>query len=155
VASGSVLLPYDITLGAVWTYRTSKPFNNRAGRDLNNDTFNTDFVPGTTYNMGNRDNAQLVELVNAWRVQNGRKPITADQFDKNPYNRFDVRVNKSFPLGGNRKFELVAQVFNLFGTDILLPVGSTQVNNALSDSFGRALSAWPRQQAELAVRIIF
>ena len=41
----------------------------------------------------------------------------------------------------------------MLGTDNLLPPGGdSYVENALSDSFGRILSAQPRQQAEVAVR---
>jgi hypothetical protein len=43
-------------------------------------------------------------------------------------------------------------VFNLFGTDNLEAAWNT---NALSDSFGRILQAFNRQQAELAVRVGF
>ena len=32
VASGSVLLPYDVTLGGVWTFRSTMPFSAIAGR---------------------------------------------------------------------------------------------------------------------------
>ena len=54
VSSGAVLLPWEVTLGGVWTIRSSMPFSGRAGRDLNNDGATTDYVPGTTRNMGNR-----------------------------------------------------------------------------------------------------
>jgi len=37
VASGSVVLPYGISLGGVWTLRSTTPFSARAGIDLNND----------------------------------------------------------------------------------------------------------------------
>ena len=72
--------------------------------------------------------------------------------DENSYNSVDVRVSKAFPLGGTRRVELIAQVFNVFGTDNLLAAWTT---NALSDSFGRILQASNRQQAELAVRLAF
>lgn len=59
MASGSYLLPYEIMLGAVWTLRSTMPFSARAGRDLNNDgVTTTDYVPGTTRNMGNREEGQ-------------------------------------------------------------------------------------------------
>ena len=34
VASGSVLLPLDITLGAVWTMRSQSPWSATAGREV-------------------------------------------------------------------------------------------------------------------------
>src|SRR5207244_11193288 len=73
VASGAVLLPYDVQFGAVWTLRSSLPFNALAGRDLNGDGFNTDYVPGTTRDQGARD--LDISLVNVWRTQNGLQPI--------------------------------------------------------------------------------
>ena len=66
-----------------------------------------------------------------------------------------MRVSKAFVLGGTQRLELIGQVFNLLGTDNLGGVGTGWVTNALSDSFGRILTALPRQQAELAVRFVF
>ncbi|MBI3050221.1 MAG: TonB-dependent receptor [Acidobacteria bacterium] len=113
VASGSVMLPHDVNLGGVWTLRSSMPFSARAGIDLNRDGANTDYVPGTTRNQGNRN--LDIGLVNAWRAQNGRQPISADRFDSNRVNNVDVRVSKAFRIGGDRRLELVLQVFNVFG----------------------------------------
>lgn len=155
VASGAVLLPYDITFGVVWTVRSSMPFSARAGRDLNADGANTDYVPGTTKNMGNRENARMLELVNAWREANGRRPISAAQIDSNRFNRLDVKAVKAFELASGRRLELIGQVFNLLGTENLLALGSGWVVNALSDSFGKILTAQPGRQAELAVRVVW
>jgi hypothetical protein len=160
VASGSLLFPYDINVGAVWTLRSSMPFSARAGRDLNNDGANapligsTDYVPGTTRNIGNRDTAAMLTAVNAWRTQNGRAPMTEADLDTNDYNRFDVRASKAIGFGG-RRVEFIAQVFNLFGRDNLGEIEQGWQENALSDSFGRILTVQPRQQAELAVRFTF
>jgi outer membrane receptor protein involved in Fe transport len=153
VASGAVLLPARLTLGAVWAYRSSAPFSALAGRDLNRDGSNSDYVPGTTRNQGNRD--LDLSLVNAWRASNGLGPIAASQIDSNRYSRLDVRLSKAIAIGGQRRIELIGQVFNLLGTDDLGGVGTGWVTNALSDSFGRILTALPRQQGELAVKLVF
>jgi hypothetical protein len=151
VASGSARLPLDITLGAVWTLRSKMPFSALAGKDLDGDGATTDFVPGTTNNQGNR-NLDLA-LVNAWRVQNGLTAINASQIDSNGYNSLDLRVSKSMHLVGTQRVEFIGQIFNVLGRDNLLPPGAgAYVENALSDSFGRILSAQNRQQAELAIR---
>jgi hypothetical protein len=152
VASGSVLLPYDVTLGGVWTLRSTMPFSAIAGGDLNGDALVTDYVPGTTRAMGTRDDARMLEAVNAWRAVNGLLPIAASQIDTNRYNALDMRASKSFSLGGRRKLELIGQVFNVFGTDNLEAAWNT---NSLSDSFGGIRQASNRQQAELAVRVAF
>jgi len=151
VASGAVLLPYDVNLGAVWTYRSTLPFSALTG------TFGVDgqplYVPGTTRNQGNRD--LDLGLVNAYRALNGLAPIPASQIDKNDFNSLDIRGSKSFSLRGPR-LELIAQVFNVLGRDNLsapLQGNTGQVLNAKSNSFGQILSAGPRQQAELAIRL--
>ena len=162
VASGSFLLKYDVMLGAVWTLRSTMPFSARAGVDLNRDGFpTTDYVPGTTRNVFNRgDNSALLAIVNAYRATAGttaaqRAPIPESQLDTNGVNRLDVRVSKSIPLGNDRKFEVIAQVFNLLGSDTLGGIAQGWQENALSSSFGRITTVLPRQQAELAVRIVF
>jgi carboxypeptidase family protein len=155
VASGAVLLPGDVTLGAVWTLRSTMPFSAVAGRDLNGDGSITDYVPGTTRAQGNR-NLDL-SLVNAWRGSIGLAPIAASQIDSNRYNSLDVRANKAFSLGATRKVELIGQVFNVMGTENLQASGGAGgwTTNATSDSFGRILTALSGRQAELAVRIAF
>jgi hypothetical protein len=160
VASGGYLLPADITLGMVWTFRTTAPFSALAGVDLNGDGGNingasTDYVPGTHKGMGNRDNTAMLAAVNAWRAQNGRGPIDPATISKNDFNRFDIRLSKAVSLSGKRRLEVIGQVFNLFGRDNLGGIGTSFQNNALSDTFGQLLTAQPRQQAEIAVRMTF
>ena len=78
----------------------------------------TDYVPGTTRNVFNRgDNTEMLALVNTWRAQNGRAPIPESQLMTDEFQRVDVRVSKQVELGGDRRAEVIAQVFNLFGTD--------------------------------------
>jgi hypothetical protein len=149
VASGSVLLPYDISLGAVWQVRSSMPFSALAGVDLNGDGVVTDYVPGTTRNIGNRESARMLEAVNAWRVSRGLGTLPASQIDENDYTAVDVRVSKTLAVGGTRRLELIGQVFNVFGHDNLQ---AAWVTNALSNQFGRIRQAFNRRQGEVAIR---
>ncbi len=154
VSSGSVMVPGQIQLGAVWTLRSKMPFSALAGKDIDGDGSANDYVPGTSANQGNRN--LDINLVNIWRAQNGLGPLSASQFSSNRYNSVDLRASKSIPLGGQRKAEFVVQVFNVFGTNNLLPPGGdSYVNNSLSDSFGKILTAQPRQQGEIAIRYAF
>ncbi len=153
VASCAYLLPGDVTLGMVWTLRSTAPFSARAGVDLNADGANTDYVPGTHKGQGNRD--LDIGLVNAWRATRGLGPIDPAQIDKNDYNRVDARVSKAFAIGGRRRLEGIFQIFNLFGRDNLGGIGSSFQSNALSNAFGQLPTAQNRQQAEIAVRLIF
>ena len=150
-------MPGNVILGLVWTLRTSAPFSARAGRDLNADGATTDFVPGTTKGMGNRDNDALLKAVNVYRVANGLLPIAALTNNTNGYNRVDVRAAKLIGLSGRRRLELIGQVFNLFGRTNLGGIGSSFNTNALSvgDTFGQLPTAQPRQQGEIAVKVTF
>jgi hypothetical protein len=151
--SGSVLLPADVTLSGVFSYRSGMPFSATAGVDLNADANITDYVPGTTRSAFNRgDNEQLMALVNTWRTSRGLAALPLSQIDTNEFASLDVRVSKAFSLRGRHTFELMAQVFNLLGRDNLQPSWST---NALSNAFGRIQQALNRQQAELVIRYAF
>ena len=152
VASGSVMLPAAVMVGGVWTMRSAMPFSATAGRDLNNDGAVTDLVPGTTRNSGNRN--MDLEAVNVWRAANGLKAVTSADIDSNRYSSIDLRASRAFRLQGNRKVEIIGQVFNLLGTDNLIASGGvgSYVSNALSDSFGKILTSGNRQQAEIALR---
>jgi hypothetical protein len=154
VLSGSVLLPYDITLGAVWTARSELPWSATAGRDLNRDGFNTDLVPGTTRNAGSR--TLDLSAVNAWRALNGLGPISEGQIDSSAINVLDVRASKDFRLGGTTRVQVLAQVFNLLNTtNLQSQYGGGRVGNALSANFGRILTARPGTQGELAVKLMW
>ncbi|MGB8590906.1 MAG: TonB-dependent receptor [Candidatus Acidiferrales bacterium] len=154
VASGTVNLPWSFTFGAIWTARSSVPFSALAA------AFNADgtqqYVPGTTRNQGNR-NLNLT-AVNAYRATLGLSPITASQINTNPYDSFDLHLSRSFSLGGERRLEVIAQVFNLFGHENLAGVSagtSGYDTNAASAGFGTLGSAGNLQQAELAGRFVF
>ena len=147
-----MLLPYDVTVGAVWTARSELPWSATAGRDLNGDGFNSDLVPGTTRNAGSR--TLDLGAVNAWRTANDRDPISADQIDSSALNVLDIRASKDIRLPGTGRVQLLAQVFNLFNTtNLQAQYGGGRVGNALSANFGRILTARPGRQGEVAVRV--
>lgn len=154
VASGSVLLPWDVTIGTVWTYRSQLPWSATAGRDVNVDGFNTDLVPGTTRNSGSRD--LNLDAVNAWRALNNLAPVPDSQIESSRINITDVRVSKSVRFSANRKVDLMVQAFNVFNTrNLQAQFGGGRVGNALSNTFGRITSARNSRQIELAVRLMW
>lgn len=147
--SGAVMLPYGVSLGGAWSVRSTMPFSATAGVDLNGDGVVTDYVPGTTRNIGNRNDARMLEAVNTWRASRGMAAIPASQINKNDYNSVDLKLSKAFALAGSRKLELIAQAFNVLGRDNLQ---AAWVGNALSNQFGRIRQALNRQQGEVAIR---
>jgi hypothetical protein len=154
VASGSVLVPGGVTLGGVFSYRSTMPFSAIAGVDSNGDGNVTDYVPGTTRNVFNRGNdAAMLAAVNAWRAaQVPALPAISPTFSTNEYVTFDLRASKSIPLTAGRRVELIGQVFNLFNRKNILGAWTT---NALSPAFGTSTSAGPMRQAEIAARFTF
>jgi hypothetical protein len=149
VASGSVLLPFDINLGAVWSVRSPLAFSATAGRDVNGDGFVSDYVPGTTRNQGAR-NLDL-GLVNAWRASQTLGSVTADDIDSTRFQSFDLRASKTISLRATQRVELVGQLFNVFNTVNLSGIQT----NSLATTFGTASRAAAGRQAELAVRFLW
>ncbi len=147
VASGAVLVPFDIQIGAVLSLRSSLPFSATAGRDINGDTFVSDFVPGTSRNQGNR-NLDL-SLVNAWRAASGLSPITS--VDSTRFRSLDLRANKHLRISGERRAEVIVQVFNVLNTVNLSGLGT----NAVASTFGVASRASAGRQAEVAARFVW
>ena len=156
VISDGFQLPASVIVGTIFNFRTTTPFSARAGVDLNGDGVSTtDYVPGTTKNMGNRDNATMITAVNAYRATLNLAPIPESQIDTNTLYRLDLRGSKAINIGAGRKIELIGQVFNVFGRTNLGGVGSTYQTNARAATFGQILTAQPKQQGEVAVRFVW
>ena len=155
VISDAFQLPSDVVIGTIFNFRTSTPFSARAGTDLNADGQNTDYVPGTTKDMGNRDNEAMMAAVNAYRATLSLPALPVSQIDNNTLYRFDIRGSKAINLGGGRRVELIGQVFNLFGRTNLGGVGSQYQSNARAATFGQILTAQARQQGEVALRFVW
>ncbi len=153
VASGSVLLPFEVNLGAVFTARSTMPFSAIAGVDLNGDANITDYVPGTTRNVFNRgDQAAALAAVNAYRATRSLAAIPESQISTNDFYGVDIKASKAIRLKGSQSVELIAQVFNLLNRTNLTATWQT---NALSPAFGSIVSAANKRQAELGIRFVF
>jgi hypothetical protein len=158
VVSSSGDVWHGITLGAIWTVRSALPFSALAGADLDNDGALTDYVPGTTKTFNGIDD---LNIINTWRATKGLASIPLSQIQSNKYNQIDMRISKDIRLGERFKVQLIGQLFNVFGWNNLGGIGTSQVTNASTGSatssgtFGTFSAALPRQQGELAVRVIF
>jgi hypothetical protein len=155
VASGSVLLPWDVTLGAVWTYRSQLPWSATAGADLNGDTFQSDLVPGTTRNSGSRNlNLNAVNDYRAALPALRLAPVRESDIESSRINIVDLRLSKRLRLTRARRLDLMLQSFNLFNTKNLQgQFGAGRIGNARSPSFGTISTARPARQVELAARL--
>ena len=155
VAGGFVQLPWKITAGAFWQIRSSLPFSVTAPTMVIDGV--TQYVPGTSRDMGNRDNATVLTAVNAYRATLGLAPIAASQIDSSRFNSFDLKLARAFFVHEQRKLEVIGQAFNLFGvTNLGADANHTGTTGAAnSPNFGRILAAGNLQQAELAARFVF
>ncbi|MCU1259495.1 MAG: hypothetical protein JWO80_2380 [Bryobacterales bacterium] len=151
VASGTAQLPWRITLGAFWQIRSALPFS--AFSTIQADGV-TQYIPGLSRNLGNRDNAKVLSAVNAYRASlaSPLPAISASQIDTSRFNSFDLRIMRPILVRNEWRIEAIGQAFNLFGTTNL--TGGT-TTSATSANFGKILGASNLQQAELAVRIVF
>lgn len=145
VASGGYLLPGKVMLSAIWTLRSSLPFNATSG--ITNADGTTQYVPGTSRDQGNRHLS--LATVNAFRAGYGLAPIT--HIDSTAYDSLDVRASRSFFEHGSRSLEILGQVFNIAGHENLTSI----TTGARSVAFGTATNAGNQQQVELAARFVF
>ncbi len=151
VGSGSVNLPWKFSLGAIWQIRSSMPFN--AFSTVQVDGI-TQYVPGLTRNLGNRDNAAVLAAVNTYRasLSTPLALLSASQIDSSRFNSFDLVVSRPIFTREHRRIELKGQAFNLFGVTNLINGTTTSASSA---NFGKILGASNLQQAELAARFVF
>jgi hypothetical protein len=151
IASGSADLPWKFTVGAIWQIRSSLPFSVFSTVQVDGIT---QYVPGLTRDMGNRDNGAVLAAVNAYRASlaSPLPPLPASQIDSSRFNTFDLVISRPIYVREHRRIELKGQAFNLFGVTNL--TGGT-TTSASSVNFGKILGASNLQQAELAVRIAF
>jgi hypothetical protein len=149
VAAGSLNLPWGVTLGAIWTIRSSLPFSAFSSSTLANGDGTTQYVTGTSRNQGNRDLS--LAAVNAYRATLGLPAVSSVK--GNLYNSFDIHLSKAFFVKEQRRLEVIAQCFNAFGSQNLAALN--YVTSAASTSFGNITAGSNLQQAELAARFSF
>ncbi len=137
VASGSVDLPWKFQLGAIWQIRSSLPFSAFSTVQVDGVT---QYVPGLTRDLGNRNNTELLAMVNAYRASLATPlaPIPISQINSSRFNSFDIVISRPIWVREHKRVELKGQAFNLFGTTNLM--GGT-TTTATSANFGRILNA--------------
>ena len=117
-----------LELGYVVTVASGVPFNVVAGSDLNNDTTNNDRPAGVSRNSA-------------------RQPSTSS---------VDLRLSRSFAIGGRQRLQLLAEAFNLLNHVNVLQVNNTYGTGTLPlAAFGQPTAAGDARQIQLGVRWSF
>ena len=127
VVSSVYRLPFDIQLGTIVTAMSAPPYNITTGVDSN----------------GDRD-------INERPIENGVMiPPFSARGDS--YFTIDLRTSRSFRLGGERRLEVLWEMFNLTNTKNL----GGYDGNMRSSFFGQPRFALPPFQGQLGVRLDF
>ena len=124
VVSGSTVLPADVELGGVLNYGSAYPYNQAAGSDTTGD--------GNTAN-------------------NRSSGVTYNSLRGDDYFSLDLRLSRTFALGGARRLQLIVEAFNVFNR-----VNFNSFNgNEQSSLFKQATQALNPFQAQLGIRFDF
>ena len=124
VVSGSTVLLADVELGGVLNYGSAYPYNQVAGSDTTGD--------GNTAN-------------------NRSSGVTYNSLRGDGYFSLDLRLSRTFALGGARRLQLIVEAFNVSNT-----VNFNRFNgNEQSSLFKQATQALNPFQAQLGIRFDF
>jgi hypothetical protein len=154
VLSSIVRLPWNAQLSAVADFRSSLPFNPTTSFDLNNDGYTGDLPPGVGFRSGCRD--LNLDALNSFRVSRGLGSVSSSDVSCPGYANLDLRFSKNFVFAQSQRFELIAQLFNVFNRANF----ATPVSNPTAALFGQVNQLMPNinapsRQAEIAIRYVF
>lgn len=160
VASGIVALPFEAQVSAILDLRSSLPFGPTSSLDLNGDGYTGDLPAGVIRMSGCR--GLDVSAVNTFRASRGLTPVS--DLDCAAFSNLDLRFSKFFTVAGSHRFELIAQLFNVFNhANLGTPSNNLGAGNDPTTGrplFGTATTLLPNinapsRQVELAVRYQF
>lgn len=128
--AGHYQFPQEVEVSAVFRYRSSLPYTEYAGVDLNGDGFNLD-LPADVPHVNSARGSSLSQL--------------------------DVRVSKIFRLSGDFSIEVIGEVFNLLDDDNPTRfVGNRTASNfAQPTTFAGDPSQGEQRLAQLGIRLRF
>jgi hypothetical protein len=135
VLSGIGDLPFGFKLSTVATFATPRPYVATVGQDVNHDNrFDDDFIGG----KGDR----TIRPATKW---------------ENMYRTVDLRLTKSFSLGGERTFSVSAEAFNIFNWDNYSGYfgRAADASGNPFPNFGTPNGVYAPRQAQLGVRYDF
>jgi hypothetical protein len=141
VLSGIAQLPAQVSLSAIITAGSGRPYNILAGSDLNGDGNGGAFPPDRPRRVLEDPQSSIVRNL-------GALPSQATM---------DVRVSRRFSLNGMRSVEAIFEVFNLFNrtnfTEANPVFGAGPYPANPLPAFGQFEKAAPPRQAQVAIKV--
>ncbi|MGE0814671.1 MAG: TonB-dependent receptor [Vicinamibacterales bacterium] len=111
--AASTSLPLGLQLSGVFRAISGGPLPVTAGIDLDGDLNTQNDRPvGLTPTVGRGDVDEQLALINAFRATRNQAPISKDLLKPNPILTTDLRLTKSFRIGGSRRFEAFLEAYN-------------------------------------------
>jgi len=105
--SAIIQAPWGISIAPIWRYRSALPVATTEGVDLNQNGANNDIATEAFAYDGLDSNGNVkVKSLGACKTINCGRGASQSAFN--------LRVTKSFPLGGRARVEAIGEVFNLF-----------------------------------------
>jgi hypothetical protein len=131
VVNGTYEVPRtNLNIGAIFRYNSGRPYSASAGADLNADGVNNDRGPG------------FEDKPNSLRM--------------NSLYRTDIRLAYRLRLPGDRRLELMGELFNLFNQTYFTSVNTTWgTTTTPRTTFGQPLTAADPRVAQLGFRFTF
>lgn len=152
VVSGIAQLPWGLQASLIGDFRSSLPMNPTSGIDINADGYAIDLPAGVTRFSGCRD--LNLGAINTFRQ--GRALPSVSEVTCPGFANVDLRLSKSFQVGGGHDVEIIGQLFNIANRANY----NVPNNNITAATFGQSTSLLPNinapsRQVEVAVRYRF
>ena len=131
VVNGTYQVPRTgLSLGGIFRFNTGRPYSASAGADLNGDGVNNDRAPG------------FEDQPNSFRMDS--------------LYRTDIRLAYRVAMPGDRRLELIGEMFNVFNQTYFTSVNTTWgTTSTPRTTFGQPLTAADPRVAQLGFRLIF
>jgi hypothetical protein len=150
--AASTSLPFGVQLSGVFRAISGGPLTVTAGADLDGDlNAQNDRPAGLSPTVGRGDVARQLEIINAYRATRNQAPISEELLKPNRIIGVDVRLTKSFALGGNRRIEAFLEGYN--ATNYTTLTGGT--NNMSLPAFLIRTGARDARQVQWGARFRF
>lgn len=151
-AAASTRLPWGFHLSGILKAISGGPRGVQSGLDLDGDLVsNGDRPVGLPPKIGRGNVEEELRIINEFRTARGLAPIPKELLKLDPIVTLDLRLTKSFPLGGSRQLQVFLESYNT--TNYVSFMGGN--NNINNRSFFIRTGARDARQVQWGARYVF